>query len=90
MTTIDLIGTLAGTLTTIAFVPQVLQTWRTRSTRDISIWMFLLFSLGVFLWLVYGLLLGAFPIILANGVTLLLSTFILAMKLRELFVAQRG
>lgn len=84
MDSIDLVGTFAGTLTTLSFLPQVLQTWRTRSTRDISLLMFLLFSVGVFLWLIYGILLEAIPIIVTNGITLLLSSSILAMKLREL------
>ena len=78
----DLLGLLAGTLTTIAFVPQVAQAWRTRSTRDISAVMFITFSLGVALWLCYGIALGAWPIILANLVTLGLSLVILYLKFR--------
>jgi MtN3 and saliva related transmembrane protein len=77
-----LIGLLAGTLTTIAFIPQLQQTWRTRSAKDVSLGMLLTFIIGVFLWLVYGLLLGALPIILANLVTLLLTLAILLLKLR--------
>jgi MtN3 and saliva related transmembrane protein len=78
----DLLGLLAGTLTTAAFVPQVVQAWRTHSTRDISAAMFVTFSLGVALWLWYGVVLGAWPIILANVVTLALSLVILYLKLR--------
>jgi MtN3 and saliva related transmembrane protein len=65
----DLIGALAGTLTTASFVPQVLKTWRSRSARDISFGMFLLFSLGVTLWLIYGVAIHSTPIILSNVIT---------------------
>lgn len=77
-----LLGLGAGGLTTVAFVPQVLKTWRTKSGNDISLGMFLLFSTGVLLWLIYGILIDALPVILANAVTLLLSLAILALKLR--------
>ncbi|MCE7977473.1 MAG: hypothetical protein DYH03_10070 [Nitrospira sp. NTP1] len=82
MDQVTLIGLLAGTLTTIAFIPQLQQTWRTRSAQDVSLGMLLTFIIGVFLWLVYGLLLGALPIILANLVTLVLTLAILILKLR--------
>lgn len=82
MDTINLLGICAGTLTTIAFVPQVLKTWRTRSGEDISTGMFLLFSGGVLLWLIYGIMLQAQPIILANAITLLLALAIIVLKLR--------
>lgn len=77
---IDLIGAMAGVLTTISFVPQVVKTWRSRSTGDISFGMFLLFSLGVALWLIYGAAIHSTPIVLSNGVTLALSLSIIAMK----------
>jgi len=82
MDQVTLIGLLAGTLTTIAFIPQLQQTWRTRSAQDVSLGMLLTFIIGVFLWLVYGLLLGALPIILANLVTLVLTLAILILKVR--------
>jgi MtN3 and saliva related transmembrane protein len=78
----DAIGFLAAILTTISFVPQVLHTWRSRRAHGISLGMISLFSLGVALWLVYGLLAGAWPVIVANAITLLLSLFLLGMKLR--------
>jgi MtN3 and saliva related transmembrane protein len=78
--TIDLIGLAAGGLTTVSFVPQVLKIWRTKSGRDVSYGMFLLFSLGVLLWLVYGLMLNALPIIVANAVTLVLALGVLGLK----------
>ena len=86
---VNVIGSLAGCLTTIAFIPQVIRTWKTRSAQDISLFMFLLFSCGVLLWLIYGILLQAMPIILANGITLALSTSILALKIRDMLRRQR-
>ena len=79
---IDIIGSVAAFLTTIAFVPQVVKIWRSRSAADISLPMYVVFTLGVTLWLAYGVLLGALPIIIANCVTLLLSVSVVAMKLR--------
>lgn len=82
MTNADLIGSVAATLTTTAFIPQAWQVWRTRHTADISLGMYTLFTLGVVLWLSYGILLSAWPIIIANCVTLLLAGAVLVMKLR--------
>jgi MtN3 and saliva related transmembrane protein len=76
------IGGIAATMTTTAFVPQVWQVWRTRSTHDISFSMYATFTAGVACWLAYGMLLGAWPIIVANGITLLLAGMVLAMKWR--------
>lgn len=78
----ELIGYLAASLTTLAFLPQALHTFRTRDVSGISLGMYGLFTTGVALWLVYGLLLGAWPIIVANAVTLALALAILVMKLR--------
>ena len=75
-------GYLGGTLTTVSFLPQVVKTLRTRDTRSISLGMYLLFTAGVFFWLVYGIRLGALPMILANGITLLLSFVLLVAKWR--------
>jgi MtN3 and saliva related transmembrane protein len=79
---IDLIGMFAGTLSTVAFVPQVWRIWKTRSARDLSLPMYLIFTAGVAMWFAYGLLLGALPIILCNGLTLLLAGTVLAMKIK--------
>ena len=76
------IGLLAGTLTTIAFVPQVVKIWKTKHARDLSLGMFATFSSGVLLWLWYGIEVGATPIIVANAVTLGLSLMILVFKIR--------
>jgi MtN3 and saliva related transmembrane protein len=78
----DYIGMAGGALTTLSFLPQVIKTWKTRRTRDISLAMFLAFTLGVALWLIYGILIQAWPIILANLVTLVLVGIILALKLK--------
>lgn len=82
MNPIDPIGYLAATLTTIAFIPQVLHTWRLRSASGISLGMYVIFTIGIALWLLYGVLLGAWPIIIANAVTLALTTFVLALAIR--------
>ena len=78
----DLIGYGAATLTTLSFVPQAWLTFRTRDVRGISLGMYSVFTVGVALWLGYGLLLGAWPIVVANTVTLSLAIAILVMKLR--------
>lgn len=78
----DLIGTLAAVLTTISFLPQALHTFRTKDVRGISLGMYSAFTLGVALWLVYGVLLGAWPVVIANVITLALASAILVMKLR--------
>ncbi len=82
MTPPDILGMIAGTLTTIAFVPQVVKTWRSKSTHDISYGMFILFSVGLLLWLIYGMMIDSLPIILSNIVTLILALVILGLKLR--------
>ena len=78
----DWIGSAAATLTTTAFIPQAWQVWRTRHTADISLGMYALFTFGVALWLTYGILLAAWPIIIANSVTLLLAGAVLVMKIK--------
>lgn len=81
---IDLLGAVAGMLTTISFVPQVVKTLRTRQTRDISLAMWITFVAGVALWTLYGLLLRAWPIVAANIPTLALAGIILVVKLRNM------
>ncbi|HEY8048356.1 MAG TPA: SemiSWEET transporter [Ramlibacter sp.] len=78
----ELAGYLAAVLTTISFVPQVWHTYRSRDVSGISLGMYVVFACGVFLWLVYGLMRGAWPIVVANAVTLAFALAILAMKLR--------
>ncbi len=71
---------LAGTLTTLSFIPQVIRIWRTRHAEDISTSMFVIFITGVGLWLCYGIRLHAWPVIVANSVTLMLASMVLALK----------
>ena len=78
----DLIGTLAAILTTISFLPQAVHTFRTKDVRGISLGMYSAFTLGVAMWLVYGLLQGAWPVVIANVITQALASTILVMKLR--------
>lgn len=78
---ITTIGLVAGGLTTLSFVPQLLHTLRSRRTHDMSVWWLASFMGGLTLWLIYGLLLPSLPIIVANSATLLLMLPILAMKL---------
>ena len=82
MSTTTMLGFLAGLLTTISFLPQVVKTWKSRSASDLSLGMFFVFSVGVICWLVYGLLLQEMPMILWNAVTLVLVLIILIMKLK--------
>lgn len=76
----DLIGYLAAALTTCSFVPQALHTFRTRDVSGISLGMYSVFTVGIALWLVYGLALSAWPIVAANAITLALAATILGMK----------
>ena len=78
----ELIGYMAAFLTTCSFVPQAWLTFRSRDVSGVSLGMYCVFACGVGLWLAYGLLVGAWPIVLANAVTLALALAILAMKLR--------
>ena len=78
----DWMGGIAATLTTGSFIPQVWRVWQTRHTKDISLLMYAFFTAGVALWLAYGVLLGAWPIIIANSITLLLAGTVLILKLR--------
>ncbi len=82
MNWVELIGTVAAFFTTLAFVPQVIQTWKSKHARDLSLGMFSMFTTGVVLWLIYGLLIGSWPIIVANTITAALAGTILYFKLR--------
>jgi MtN3 and saliva related transmembrane protein len=78
------IGTIAAILTTIAFMPQAWQSYKTRDLSGISLPMYSLFSLGVGFWLAYGVLIHSWPIIIANSITLLLALLVLVLKVRGL------
>jgi MtN3 and saliva related transmembrane protein len=80
---VNTLGYVAACLTTLAFVPQVMKTVKTKSTDDISLIMFLMFNLGIVLWLIYGVILESKPIILANTVTGIFALIILGYKIRN-------
>ncbi|OQW88024.1 MAG: hypothetical protein BWK72_09720 [Rhodoferax ferrireducens] len=82
MTLTDIIGSLAAVLTTASFIPQAWHTFQTKDVRGISLGMYSVFTAGVAGWLVYGLLLQAWPIVISNLITLTLAAAILVMKLR--------
>jgi MtN3 and saliva related transmembrane protein len=76
----DIVGSIAATLTTAAFFPQALKSWKTRDLSGVSLPMYSLFTIGVAMWLVYGIILGSWPIIIANVITLGLASLVLALK----------
>lgn len=84
----QVIGYIAGFLTTISFLPQAIKTIRSKSTESISLWMYGLFVMGVTLWLVYGLLIADPTLIAANAITLLFASPILILKLRHVLSAK--
>ena len=83
MTLATIIGFAASFCTTVAFLPQVLRAWRTRSTKDISLPTYLAYSIGLALWLVYGLMTRDVPLIVSNAITFVLAVTILGLKLRH-------
>jgi MtN3 and saliva related transmembrane protein len=78
----QILGLVAGACTTIAFLPQVLKTWKSRSAKDLSLGMFSFFCFGVLLWLIYGIMDNNVPVIAANLLTLMLASTLLFFKLR--------
>ena len=78
----ELIGIVAGLLTTLAFLPQAVKIWRSKSAKDVSLAMFVCFCAGIVLWVIYGFMLGALPVILANVATLCIAVTILVFKIR--------
>jgi MtN3 and saliva related transmembrane protein len=82
MNPIQLLGLSAGAFTTIAFLPQVLKTWKSRSAKDLSLGMFSFFCVGVAMWLAYGILVRDIPVIAANLLTLILASMLLFFKLK--------
>ncbi|WP_319200832.1 SemiSWEET transporter [uncultured Ilyobacter sp.] len=82
----EYVGFIAASLTTLSFLPQTIKIIKTRDTKSISLGMYMMFVLGVAFWLVYGLYTGDMPIILANFITLILSSVILVFKIKEVFL----
>ena len=77
----DLIGYIAAILTTLAFLPQALHSWRSRDLSGVSLPMYAMFTVGVAFWLVYGILIASLPVIIANAVTLILASMVLWLKI---------
>jgi len=82
MSGITLLAGLAGVCTTVSFLPQVLKVYRTKHTKDLSLPMYIVFSIGVLFWAYYGMVIHSWPVIIANAVTFFLSLYILIMKLK--------
>jgi len=80
MDAVTLLGLVAGALTTASFLPQVIKSWKTKSTGDVSMGMFIILSAGIFAWGVYGFLIGSFPVVLANSVSFILSCLMIIFK----------
>ena len=78
-----LIGLIAAICTTCSFLPQVIKIWRSKKTKDVSLLMYAILTTGLFLWLIYGFILKDFPLILANSMSLTLSTCVLLLKIRH-------
>jgi MtN3 and saliva related transmembrane protein len=83
MNTANLIGTISAVLTTLAFVPQALHSWKTRDLSGISLPMYSLFSVGVAGWIIYGLMIGSWPIFVANVITFILACAVLILKIKH-------
>jgi len=83
MGSIEILGLVAATCTTVAFIPQVYKVWKEKSAKDISLLMYLVLTLGLTLWLIYGIKIYSIPVILANGITLLLVLFMVYLKLKH-------
>jgi len=82
MNFVEILGLSAGACTTLAFLPQVIKTWKSRSAKDLSLGMFSVFCFGVLLWLIYGIFQQDVPVIAANLITLMLASTLLLFKLR--------
>ena len=79
----DVVGYLAGTMATLAFLPQVIKTLRQKNTKGLSLGMYLLFCSGVGLWLIYGVMMRAWPLVISNAITLILAGTILLLKIKH-------
>jgi MtN3 and saliva related transmembrane protein len=77
---VEMLGMMAGTISSVTFLPQVIKTWQSKSANDISLWMFLLVTLSVIMWLVYGIFLKSVPIIYTNSAVLVMSLIMLYFK----------
>ncbi len=79
---IAIIGLIAGTCTTISFLPQVIKTFKTKETKDISMSMYIVLATGILLWMIYGILIKDLPVILANSISFVLAIIVLILKIK--------
>ncbi len=79
---INIMGLIAGTLTTISYLPQAIKIWKKKSAKEVSLLMYIIISIGILLWLIYGIEIQSLPLILANGISLIFSLIILTGKLK--------
>jgi len=79
---VELVGLIAGICTTVAFLPQIIKILKTKHVKDISLGMYIIMTSGIFLWMVYGILLGRIPIIFANGISFVLCFMVILAKIR--------
>jgi MtN3 and saliva related transmembrane protein len=77
------LGLMAGTCTTLSFLPQLIKTWKTKSTHDISTGMYVTLGIGLLLWVFYGIYISSLPIIITNAVTLVLACTVLVLKIKH-------
>lgn len=82
MASVDFLGVIAAVLVNISFIPQFIKSWKTKKTGDISLVMYIVYTAGILLWLIYGLIIKNIPIILSNGVGLILILSVLYLKIR--------
>jgi MtN3 and saliva related transmembrane protein len=82
MILLDFVGYLAGLLILISLIPQIVKSWKTKSTRDLSLARYLIYTLGVVLWLVYGAMINSGPMVISNGIALLLAGSIIFLKIK--------
>ena len=82
MKNIDILGYIAGTLVVISLVPQVIKSWQTKLTRDISLWRYIIYVIGLILWITYAVIIQNGPVAIMNGLGLVLAVSILYLKIR--------
>ncbi len=85
---IQIIGYVAAFFTTVSLIPQVYMTYQSKSTKDISLWMYAMFCAGVLAWFLYGMMISSYPIIIANIVTVILATYVLYTKSRNVYAGK--
>lgn len=82
MEIVTILGLLAGALVTASFIPQIIKIWKLKETKDISLWMYVIFTTGILLWLIYGILIEDLPVIVANVIGLMFASTVLFFKVK--------